>query len=104
MKTLSGETAHRTLKDKIDGLRHVSVLALVNAEGKVFNWSASWPADPIDVSDRYYFKLLKSESGRTSYLSRPERSWLNGAWAIFLARKLTAADGAIRLNYRLVAA
>jgi diguanylate cyclase (GGDEF)-like protein/PAS domain S-box-containing protein len=107
VKAMSGEAAQRMLKDQIDGLRHVSVLALVDAEGKVFNVSASSPADPSDVSDRDYFQLLKSDSARTSYVSRPARSWFNGAWTMFLARKITAPDGeflglilgAVELNY-----
>jgi hypothetical protein len=43
-RKMSGHSAHLLLKDKIVGLPHVGTFTLVNAQGKVFNFSRSWPS------------------------------------------------------------
>jgi diguanylate cyclase (GGDEF)-like protein/PAS domain S-box-containing protein len=84
---------HVMLKDKHLGLPHVGAFALVNAEGKIFNFSRSWPVRKIDVSDRAFFKILKADGSRTSFISEPIRKRTTGAWIIPLARTIRTIDG-----------
>ncbi|MEJ0074725.1 MAG: EAL domain-containing protein [Alphaproteobacteria bacterium] len=84
---------HLMLKDKHLGLPHVGAFALVNAQGQIFNFSRSWPVRKIDVSDRAFFRILKADETRTSFISEPIRKRATGAWIIPLARTIRTIDG-----------
>jgi len=84
---------HLMLKDKHLGLPHVGAFTLVNAEGKIFNFSRSWPVRSINVSDRAFFQTLKADETRTSFISEPIRKRANGAWIIPFARTIRTIDG-----------
>jgi len=47
---------------------HVGSLTLINADGKLINFSRFWPLPTIDVTDRDFFQALKSNSQLTYYL------------------------------------
>jgi len=85
---------HMMLADKHLGLPHVSAFALVNAQGKLFNFSRVWPVPEIDVSDLSFFQVLHADRARTSFISEPIRNRVNGAWIIQLARPIRTLDGA----------
>src|SRR5437868_4068554 len=84
---------HLMLKDKHLGLPHVGAFALVNAQGKLFNFSRRWPVPDIDVSDRSFFQVLKADKTRTSFISEPIRKRATSAWIIPLARTVRTVDG-----------
>ena len=90
---MSGYNAHLMLKDKIVGLPHIGTFTLVNAQGKVFNFSRSWPIPPIDVTDRDFFEALRPDGGRTSFLSQPVQNRATGTWVIQLAHRVSGANG-----------
>ena len=92
-RKMSGYGAHLHLKDRIVGLPHVGTFTLVNAQGKVFNFSRSWPIPPIDVTDRDFFTVLRQTGGPTTYLSRPIQNRATGTWVVQLAQKVTGANG-----------
>ncbi len=106
-RLLSARDTHLMLKDKIASLPFVGAVAIIDAEGKLINFSRRWPVPDIDVSDRSYFVALKSDPHLTSFLSEPVLNRTTGEWSIFLARR--AADskgnflgvvlGAIELTY-----
>jgi diguanylate cyclase (GGDEF)-like protein len=89
----AGHDTHLMLKDRKLGLPHVGAFTLVNAQGKIFNFSRSWPIPDIDVSDRSFFQVLKADRTRTSFISEPIRKRSTGAWIIPLARAIRTRDG-----------
>ena len=93
-RQLSGQAMHLMLKDKIKGLLHLDAVALIDADGKSINFSRDWPTPASNASDQDYFKALKSDARLTSFVSGPVRDPGNGTWTVYLARKLTSADGA----------
>jgi len=92
-RRMSGYDAHLLLKDKIVGLPHVGTFTLVNAQGKVFNFSRSWPIPPIDVTDRDFFNVLRQDGGPRSYLSKPVHNRATGTWVVHVARRISAPNG-----------
>ena len=92
-RQMSGENVHLMLKDKIAGLPHVAGISLFDADGKLINFSRSWPIPAAHIADREYFKTLKSNSELTTLVSEPVRNRATGAWTVVLARKLTAPNG-----------
>ena len=92
-KQMSGYEMHLQLRDAINGLPHVESLAIVDARGKIVNFSRSWPVPSISVADRPYFKALTKDRFAMSMLSEPVRNSTTGTWSIYLARKISTPDG-----------
>jgi signal transduction histidine kinase len=109
--SLERETAtrdiHRLLKEKIAGIPQLGAVAVVDARGRLVNFSRYWPIPDIHLADRDYFKALEADPGRKTFISVPLRGRGNGAWTIAFARRLNGAHGefiglvvaAIRLKY-----
>jgi PAS domain S-box-containing protein len=92
---MAGAAAHLMLHDKASGLPPLDALVLVNADGDVINSSRDWPVTTLNIADRPYISALKSNPKLMSILSEPIRNRINGAWTVFLARKLVSSDGGI---------
>jgi diguanylate cyclase (GGDEF)-like protein len=106
-RRMSGEDVHLMLKASTSGLVQIYAISLINADGRLLNFSRSWPGPQLSVADREFFTVLKSNPQVTSYISQPGHNRTNGAWTLFLVRKVTAANGeflglvlgAIELSY-----
>lgn len=89
----SGFDVHAMLKDKRLGLPHVGTFSLINAHGKLFNFSRFWPIPNIDVSDRSFFMDLRSSQTSIVSISEPIKNRATDTWVIQFARKITTVDG-----------
>jgi diguanylate cyclase (GGDEF)-like protein len=106
-RRMSGEDVHLMLKATTSGLVQIYAISLINADGRLLNFSRSWPGPQLSVADRDFFIALKTNPQMTSYISQPGHNRTNGAWTMFLVRKVTAANGeflglilgAIELSY-----
>jgi diguanylate cyclase (GGDEF)-like protein len=106
-RRMSGEDVHQMLKASTSGLVQIYAVSLINADGRLINFSRFWPGPEINVADREFFTVFKSNPQVTSYISQPGHNRTNGAWTLFLVRKVTAANGeflglvlgAIELSY-----
>jgi diguanylate cyclase (GGDEF)-like protein/PAS domain S-box-containing protein len=106
-RRMSGDDVHLMLKASTSGLVQVYALSLINADGHMINYSRFWPGPDINVADREFFRAFKSDPRLTSFISLPVHNSTNSAWTLFLARKVTAANGefiglvlgAIELSY-----
>jgi len=92
-RIMSERDVHSLLAEKITGLPFVDALILIDASGRLINFSRSWPIPSVDVSDRDYFLALKGDANLESYISKPVRNRANGAWDIYLARRLSDPNG-----------
>ena len=90
---LSSERVHTILVDWARGLTHVDALNLIDARGRMINFSRSWPVPSIDVSDRDFFVALKSDPRANIFVSKPVTSRGTGTWTIYLARRVSGPDG-----------
>jgi PAS domain S-box-containing protein len=91
---LAGREVHGLLREKSAGLSHVDAISLIDADGKLVNVSRLWPVPDVDVSDRDYFQALKPDTTLRVFIGRPVRNRTTGASMIYLARRLSAPDGA----------
>ena len=93
-RLMAGDGVHAMLQDKISGLAQVDAIALVNADGVVVNVSRDKWRGGVNVADRDYFQAFKSTPGLQRFVSVPVSNRANGAWTIYLAQRVTNADGA----------
>lgn len=106
-RELAGEQTYRYLANQAAVLQQVDAITLVAANGKLINFSRSWPIPEVNVSERDYFKVLSNDPTLETYVSEPVQNKANNVWTIYLARRLSTPDGdllglvlgAIRLNY-----
>ena len=92
-RKFSGSDAHSMLKEMHLGLPYVGTFSLVDARGKLLNFSRLWPAPNVDLSDRNYFIALKSNPSLYFLVSEPLKNCTTGKWIVHLARKVHAIDG-----------
>jgi hypothetical protein len=57
-RLMSGHDVHLMLKEKVAGWPHIGSITLINAQGKLFNFSRFWPLPEIDVTDRDFYQAL----------------------------------------------
>ena len=81
------------LKEKITGLPQVDAVTLIDQNGKLLNFSRSWPIPDVNVSDRDYFQALKADPNLETFISKPVRNRGSGTWVIYLARRLDDPNG-----------
>ncbi|PDT88751.1 hybrid sensor histidine kinase/response regulator [Bradyrhizobium sp. Y36] len=104
---LGGEVLHDYLVDKVKGLPQVANLILIGADGIYANSGREWPVARTSFAHREQFRYHRDRSDGGLFVSEPVKNTYDGAWTIYLARRLAAADGqfagvvqaAVRLNY-----
>ncbi len=84
---------HDRLKARIAAMPQVNAVTIVDNEGKLLNFSRSWPIPEVNVADRDYFQALSRDPHLTRFVSKPVQNRGDGTWTIYMARKLTAPDG-----------
>ena len=89
----SDQETHLLLKEKITGLPQVDAVTMINAQGKLINFSRYWPIPDVDVSDRDYFKALKADPNLETFISAPVQNRGSGTWNIYIARRLNDPNG-----------
>jgi diguanylate cyclase (GGDEF)-like protein/PAS domain S-box-containing protein len=92
-RQMSGQDVNVLLRASISGLAQLDAIALLDADGKLLNYSHDWPIPAVNNADRDYFKALKSDAQLTSFISAPVLNRINGRWTLYLAYKLTAPNG-----------
>ena len=83
----------QVLRDKIAGLPQVDVATVVAANGDVINFTRSFPAPAINLSDRDYFKARRDNPALGFFVSLPVRNKGNGKWVFYLSRRLNDTHG-----------
>ena len=71
----------------------LSVATLIGSDGKVINFSRSFPPPDIDLSDRDYFRHFSRTSSPDTFYSIPVENKGNGQWVFYLARPVNNAQG-----------
>jgi methyl-accepting chemotaxis protein len=92
-RLMSGFEVHQMLKEKVSGWPHIGSITLINSQGKLFNFSRFWPLPNIDVTDREFYGVLKSNTRMTSFMGVPVSNRATGSWTIHLVRNVVGAKG-----------
>ena len=84
---------HRFLRERLSNLPQADALILVGSDGKVVNFSRSWPIPPIDVTERRYFQHLRDHDERGVLITDPVINKATGTWTFYLARRINGPSG-----------
>ena len=92
-KHFDGAETHRMLANLMLYLPQANGIAIIGIDGGLINTSRSYPFEPIDGSDRDYYRIPAKDSSGEIFVSTPEMSRASKRPVIFLARRMVAADG-----------
>lgn len=95
-RSISKYDIHLMLRDKVASTRHIGAISLFNGAGQLVNFSRSWPIPAIDISDRDFYQVLRSNADRTIFLGAPMRNRATGTWVMHLARRIQGPNGEFR--------
>src|SRR5262249_40427161 len=86
--TMGTEEIHRYLVDRQHDLPQADALVIVDADGKRFNFSRTWPVQIIDLSDRDYYAYLREHADAAAFVTAPVKNRATGTWTVYLARRI----------------
>ncbi len=84
---------HDNLRTRTAALPQVNAVTIIDRTGKLLNFTRYWPIPDVDISDRDYFKALAGDASLQRFVGEPVQNRGDGAWTIFIARRLSAPDG-----------
>ena len=90
----------QTFQQELSRLQHSlpqsDAFSVIDAQGRLVNFSRRWPVPRIDVSDRVYFKFLRDHDESAALVTSVMRNRLTGAWTFYVVRRLDDAHGQFR--------
>jgi diguanylate cyclase (GGDEF)-like protein/PAS domain S-box-containing protein len=92
-RRMSGHDIHLMLKSKTEAMSYVGGVNVFDAEGNLINASTSWPVPSVNVADRPYFRIFKSDPHSADMLVEPVHSRISGIWTTVIARKIVGPNG-----------
>ena len=92
-RQMSDYDTYERLKDTIKGLPYINAIVLTDAEGKLINFSRSWPIPSVKIPGQDPSRVFKSDPQLISFVGKPLRSPVTGNWVVSIARKLTGPNG-----------
>jgi PAS domain S-box/PAS domain S-box/PAS domain S-box/diguanylate cyclase (GGDEF) domain len=92
-RQMSGYDTYQRLKDQVSALPHIDAIVVTDTQGKLINFSRSWPIPSVKIPDADPSEVFKSDPHLTSFVDKPMRSPATGNWVVAIARKLTGPNG-----------
>ena len=84
---------HEELRAKVNGYSAAAAINVFDANGTLINSSEVWPVPDVSVSDRSYFKALKSGNASTPTQIELVRGRISRSWATIVAQRLNGPKG-----------
>ena len=80
------------LEQKTNSNSILDVSTFVASDGKVINFSRSYPPPVINLSERDYFQYLSMHNDPSVFYSIPVKNKGNGKWVFYLAQRLNGKN------------
>ena len=90
---MDSNVVHLMLGARVAGLRHVSSIFLVAADGTLTNSSLAIQVPRIALNDRSYFRHFSDDNQDGLYISPPLHNRIDNTWSLYLARPLQGHEG-----------
>jgi len=91
-RQMAGYDTHQRFKDHVSALPFIDAIVLTDAEGKLINFSRSWPIPNVKIPDQDPHEVFSADPQLTSFLGKPIRSPSTGRWVVPIARKFTSPN------------
>jgi len=87
----SQKQQYELLLDKVKSNPILDVATFVDKNGKVLNFTRSFPPPDINLADRDYFQWLSKHDDPATFFSLPVRNKGDGKWVFYLAKRVNGA-------------
>ncbi len=84
---------HAFLRDLLHNLPQANAFLVMDSTGMLVNTSRTYASPSIDSADRDWFSYLATHRYNVMFVGLPSRSRAVSSMAIFMARRMEAADG-----------
>ncbi len=106
-RLLAGRAIHDELREKVGAVPQLDAMTLIDAQGRLINFSRDWPIPAIDLSDRAYFRTLRDNPALGRLITEPVINRGSRTRTLYLARAVMTAHGvfaglilgAVQLSY-----
>ncbi len=88
---------HQVLKSHVSGLPQAVAMYAIDAQGLVRADGHAYPSPVLDVSKRPYFEYHLANAHGDLLISRSVKSMASGKWILPLTRRISNADGSLRM-------
>lgn len=88
----SKKSQFEVLQDVVKSNGILDVSTYVSKSGKVINFSRSFPAPDIDLSNRDYFQYLSVNNDTSTFYSKPVKNKGNDKWVFYLAHRINGRN------------
>jgi diguanylate cyclase (GGDEF)-like protein/PAS domain S-box-containing protein len=85
--------AHEMLRTKANVSSFIGTVNVFDADGQLINSSNTFPVPSINISDRPFFHILKSDPNGPAVIIEPARNPLTGTWTTIIAHRLNGPNG-----------
>jgi signal transduction histidine kinase/DNA-binding NarL/FixJ family response regulator/HPt (histidine-containing phosphotransfer) domain-containing protein len=93
LSAMQGQETYKFLKEKLAGLPQLEAITMIDADGKLINFSRYWPIPDVNISDRDYFIALSNSPDKMNFVSLPVQNRGTGTWNIYIARRVNGING-----------
>ena len=90
---LAGAATFDLLRSRVRDLSQASAITLIDATGRLVNFSRAWPPPVLDVHDRDFFQYFATHDDAAPFLGSVERSRISHALTLFMARRIDGPHG-----------
>src|ERR1043166_8728566 len=90
---MASRRTHDYLVDRVRHLPQAAALSVHSAEGKLINFSRTWPIPAIDATDRDYFLNARDSAQDPLLIAAPHRNRVNGNWTLYASHRVAGPDG-----------
>ena len=92
-RAMGNRDAYAMLRGNAHHVPQIAVASIVALNGDVINFTREYPAPPLNVSDRDYFKEHVADPVVEVSISAPVRNRATGEWTFFVLRTIRARSG-----------
>ena len=92
-QAVAGKSVYEALRDRVSNLQEIDKAAFISAKGEVLNFSFKYPAPPISVADRDYFRQQMEGSPPPLTVGIVALDRGSGKWTFYLSQRIADAAG-----------
>ena len=92
-EAFSSLAVHDFLADRMKNLPQADALTVIDARGRLVNFSRYWPIPELNFTDRDYYRYFDSHNDPGVFVSAPVENRGDGTWTLYLVRRINGADG-----------
>ena len=82
-----------SLQEKTHSNSIIDVASYIDKDGKVINFSRSYPPPTINLAERDYFQYLSTHNTSETFYSNPVHNKGNEKWVFYLAKRINSSTG-----------